>query len=74
MVTVGTCAPTGGGAVNARIDLAIIAGLADDPNDQTANNAQPDRGRAGPILRNLAGPLAPRTAVRLRPCGKSDRV
>ncbi|PKW19757.1 hypothetical protein [Saccharopolyspora spinosa] len=59
--------------MNARIDLAIIAGLADDPNDQTANDAQPDRGRADPFLRHFAGLLAPRTVVRLRPCGKSDR-
>lgn len=60
--------------MNARIDLAIIAGLADDSTDQTANDAQPARGRPEPFLRHLAGLLAPRTAVRLRLCshGKSD--
>lgn len=63
----------GGEAVNARIDLAIIAGLADDPNDQTGNDAQPARGRADPFLRHFAGLLDPWTAVRLRSCGKSDR-
>ncbi|MEV0697142.1 hypothetical protein AB0I53_04360 [Saccharopolyspora sp. NPDC050389] len=62
--------------MNARIDLAIIDGLATDPNDQTKNDVQRVRDRSDQFWRHLALLLTPWTSVRLRPCGchgKPDR-
>jgi hypothetical protein len=60
--------------VNARIDLAIIAGLAED--DQASDNTEPTCSRPDRFRRHLARLLTPWTAGRLRPCGcpgKPDR-
>ncbi|MEV6234615.1 hypothetical protein AB0L88_42795 [Saccharopolyspora shandongensis] len=61
--------------MNARIDLAIIDGLATDPNDRLEKDAQRVRDRSDQFWRNLARLLTPWTTTRLRPCchGKSDR-
>ncbi|MGP4020547.1 hypothetical protein [Saccharopolyspora sp. 5N708] len=60
--------------MNARIDLAIIAELAESSNDQTTRETT-HRRQYG-FLRHLAWLLTPGATGRLRPCGcdgKSDR-
>ncbi|TDC96257.1 hypothetical protein E1161_01870 [Saccharopolyspora aridisoli] len=55
--------------MNARIDLAISAGLAEDPIDESrpdVHAASADRRPEG--LHRLAAMLAPLSTTRLRPC------
>ncbi|MCI2416573.1 hypothetical protein MOQ72_03995 [Saccharopolyspora sp. K220] len=55
--------------MNARIDLAIIAGLAESPNDRTTKDAETTRRQQDGFLQHLAWLLTPGATVRLRPCG-----
>ncbi|MEB3368306.1 hypothetical protein [Saccharopolyspora mangrovi] len=56
--------------MNARIDLAISAGLAEDPieDPSPANGTHTTGRRSEGLLQQLSAMLAPLTAPRLQPC------
>lgn len=63
--------------MNARIDLAISAGLAEDPLERSRPDTDAERSdRPAKLLHQLAAALAALSALRLRPSncpGQADR-
>lgn len=62
--------------MNARIDLAISAGLAEDPIEEphSAHGARTTGRRPEGLLQQLSAVLAPLTAPRLQPCDCPGRA
>ncbi|GAB3685139.1 hypothetical protein [Saccharopolyspora tripterygii] len=63
--------------MNARIDLAISAGLAEEPRERSRPDTTAERSsRPETLLRQLATALAPLSTLRLQPSdcpGQADR-